>query len=133
MKKKILIGLGVLIALVLVAFATKETKIVYTLNTTIQLKEPILNLGKINLDSLVRINIPLENTSKQPLLISKIEKSNASLVIDETAQYFPIDKPVELTLLYQPNKLGLINESLILHGNFSEQQITIPVVGQVVK
>ncbi len=133
MKKKILIGLGVLIALVLVAFATKQTKIIYTVNTTIELKEPILNLGKINLDSLVRVNIPLKNTSKQPLLISKIEKSNASLVVDETAQYFPIDKPVELTLLYQPNKLDLINESLILHGNFPEQQITIPVVGQVVK
>ena len=105
MKQKLLIGIGVLIVLVILTFATKETKTCYSVTTTIQLEELRLNLGEIKLDSLVTINIPLKNTGKQPLLLSKIEKSNTSLVIDETAQYFLKSKAIELTLLYQPNKL----------------------------
>ena len=133
MKNKILISFGVLILLVILAFATKETKTVYTVNTTVILKQPILKLGVIKLDSFITINIPLKNTGKQPLLFSKIEKSNTTLVIDETSQYFPNNKAIELTLLYQPNKLGAINEYVILHGNFPEQLLKIPVVGVVVQ
>ena len=109
MKQKLLIGIGVLVVLVILTFATKETKTGYSVTTTIQLEQPTLKLGDIKQDSLVTINIPLKNTGKQPLLLAKIEKSNTTLVIDETAQYFPVDKPIELTLLYQPNKIGNIN------------------------
>lgn len=132
MKQKLLIGIGVLVVLVILTFATKETKTGYSVTTTIQLEQPTLKLGDIKQDSLVTINIPLKNTGKQPLLLAKIEKSNTTLVIDETAQYFPVDKPIELTLLYQPNKIGNINESLIVHGNFPEQQLTIFITGKVV-
>lgn len=132
MKQKLLIGIGVLVVLVILTFATKETKTGYSVTTTIQLEQPTLKLGDIKQDSLVTINIPLKNTGKQPLLLAKIEKSNTTLVIDETAQYFPVDKPIELTLLYQPNKIGNINESLIVHGSFPEQQLTIFITGKVV-
>jgi hypothetical protein len=132
MKQKLLIGISVLVVLVILAFATKETKTGYSVTTKIQLEQPTLKLGEVKLDSLITISIPLQNTGKQPLLLAKIEKSNTTLVIDETAQYFPIDKPIEITLLYQPNKIGLVNESLIVYGNFPEQQLTIFITGKVV-
>ena len=66
-------------------------------------------------------------------LVSKIEKSNTSLVIDETTQYFPVNKDIELTLLYQPDRIGVVKEYIVIHGNFPEQQLTIPVLGIVVK
>jgi hypothetical protein len=132
MKNKILIFLGVLFAIVVLVFATKETKTVYSVTTSIKLKQPKLSLGKIKTDSLVTITIPLKNTGNNPLLISKVEKSSKSIVIDATAQYYPIHKPIELKLLFQPNKTGKINEQIIVHGNFPEQQIVIPILGEVI-
>ena len=122
-----------LFVILVLAFATKETKTDYSIYTTIQLEQLKLNIGSIKKDSLVRVRIPLKNTGKQPLLLSKIEKSNTTLVIDETAQYFLVDKPIEIALLYQPTKVGAINEYIIVHGNFPEEQLTIPVVGKVVQ
>ncbi len=113
-------------------FVTKETKTVYSVTTSIKLKQPKLSLGKIKTDSLVTITIPLKNTGNNPLLISKVEKSSKSIVIDATAQYYPINKPIELTLLFQPSKTGKINEQIIVHGNFPEQQIAIPILGEVI-
>ena len=132
MKNKILIFIGVLFAIVVLVFVTKETKTVYSVNTSIKLKQPTLSLGKIKTDSLVTITIPLKNTGNNPLLVSKVEKSSKSIVIDATAQYYPINKPIELTLLFQPNKTGKINEQIIVHGNFPEQQIVIPILGEVI-
>ncbi len=132
MKNKILIFLGVLFAIVVLVFATYETKTVYSVTTSIKLKQPTLSLGKIKTDSLVTITIPLKNTGNNPLLVSKVEKSSKSIVIDATAQYYPIHKPIELTLLFQPNKTGKINEQIIVHGNFPEQQIVIPILGEVI-
>ncbi len=132
MKNKILIFIWVLFAIVFLVFVTKETKTVYTVTTSIKLKQPTLSLGKIKTDSLITITIPLKNTGNNPLLVSKVEKSSKSIVIDATAQYYPIHKPIELTLLFQPNKTGKINEQIIVHGNFPEQQIVIPILGEVI-
>jgi len=132
MKNKILIFIGVLFAIVVLVFVTKETKTVYSVTTSIKLKQPTLSLGKIKTDSLVTITIPLKNTGNNPLLVSKVEKSSKSIVIDATAQYYPIHKPIELTLLFQPSKTGKINEQIIVHGNFPEQQIVIPILGEVI-
>jgi len=133
MKYKFIIGLGVLISLIVLALATKETKHEYSIYTKVKLEGKNIVFGKVKKDSLIRLSIPIVNITNQPLLISLIEKSNSTLVIDQKAQYFPVSKPIELTLLYQPNKIGTVKEYIILHGNFPEQQLKIPVVGEVVR
>ncbi len=71
MKNKILIFLGVLFAIVVLVFATYETKTVYSVTTSIKLKQPTLSLGKIKTDSLVTITIPLKIQVIIPYLFLK--------------------------------------------------------------
>lgn len=133
MKYKILIGVGVFLLLVVLAFATKETTQEYSVTTQIELTESSINLNKIKFDSVYRVTLPIKNTTANPLLIMSIEKSTDNIIIDQTPQIFRPNVPVEIDLLYDAKKTGSVNEYIIIKGNFSEKELKLPVIGKVVE
>ena len=130
--KKVIIGLCLLLGLVVLVFTTKETKTGYSVYTEIDLTQQEVDLGKIKKDSFVRNKLPIENIGKELLLISSIQKSNEAILIDETAQFFKKDKPVHIEFLFQPQKVGRVNEHIIVKGNFPEKEVLVKIVGVVI-
>ncbi len=129
MRNKILISVGVFLLLVILVFTTKETTYEYSVNTQIKLIESKINLKTIKVDSIYRGTLPIKNNTVNPLLVMSIEK----IIIDQEAQIFKYNKPVEIDFIYRAKELGVFDEYIVIKGNFPEKEIKFPIIGKVVE
>lgn len=133
MRNKILISVGVFLLLVILVFTTKETTYEYSVNTQIKLIESKINLKTIKVDSIYRGTLPIKNNTVNPLLVMSIEKSTDNIIIDQEAQIFKYNKPVEIDFIYRAKELGVFDEYIVIKGNFPEKEIKFPIIGKVVE
>jgi len=116
----------------LMLWSSTGTKTTYSKTSQLKLISKEVELDTIKQDSYKRSNIQFLKMKKEPLLISKIKTSTKNINIQQTLQYFPRGDTLFIPLVFHTKiKVGNIQETITLYGNFPEKEITIPVSGYI--
>jgi len=116
----------------LILWSSMGTKTTYSKTSQLKLISKEVELDTIKQDSYKRSNIQFLKMKKEPLLISKIKTSTKNINIQQTLQYFPKGDTLFIPLVFHTKiKVGNIQETITLYGNFPEKEITIPVSGYI--
>ncbi|MFA8450901.1 MAG: DUF1573 domain-containing protein [Bacteroidales bacterium] len=131
--KKILIAFSFLFLAVL-AVNAQDTKTEEEVNPNapvITFKNTVHDYGTILQGDSGKCEFPFTNTGKEPLILSKPKSSCGCTVPEWPKQPIFPGQSNKITVTYNTNRLGIINKSVTIYSNASNERVVLRIKGKV--
>jgi len=102
-------------------------------NTTVELKNDSINLGKFSFSSFKQVSFQLKNTGKRPLIIQSVSTSCGCTVAKYDKKPITQGEITSVVLEYKPNSLGYFSKTADVVCNVPEGLVRLKISGEVLE